>query len=152
MCFTHDYDWRAEVEEDTVTKADRPTICDECRKIIHIGSWLRHVRQQEYEQCQRCEDGDSCDYEENHPECAGGDHEHGETFDWDCCEACDKVLRAIKAAELEDGCREWESQPALTQLPEAMFYDRRDGGRYLAKVREMFPEVEAHARSLAGED
>jgi hypothetical protein len=153
MCFTHDYDWCAEVCDETTGAAEKATVCDECHKPIPAGVWVRSVYQQQHEQCQRCEDEDSRDFEEDHPDCAGDEHEYGETFDWDCCEACDKVLRAIKAAELEEGCKEYESQPALTELSQAMSDDRlHNDGRYLAKVLAMFPEVAAHARTLAGDD
>lgn len=131
MCFYHDYGWVAEISEKTEGVATVPTACDECHQVIHPGEFLLHIFQQ-----QHSEDSWAEDHGDDEP------FEPGETFEYDRCERCHKLLQAIRAAEEEAGCRGSETQPALGELREAMF-EADDAGHYADKAREMFPELAA---------
>jgi hypothetical protein len=141
--FFHDFEWYVELSENTVGEAKEPTRCDECHDTIPAGGWVRHIFQQEHEMCQRCEEGDE-------PECEGGKHDYGETYAYDRCQGCDKVLRAIEQAEIEEGCKGDETQPALEGLREALSEDPEAMERYRRKLQEMFPEAVGHATSKLG--
>lgn len=142
MCFTSDAEWYAAQVSDVTAPATKRTVCDECHQLIHAGEPHRRVEQQERE------DGTYCEPDEGrHADgCSGeGDCDHdgpGETFEWDCCGRCDQLLKAIKAAELAEGCGEHESQPNLTELRQAMRDDAayRDG-HYAEHARALFPEL-----------
>lgn len=141
MCFNYETEWCAMHVEDATAPATKPTWCDECHQLVHAGEPLRHVYQQERE------DGEYCgpDDDEHVDGCDGTDCEHegpGETFEWDCCERCDKLLRVIKQVELAEGCGEHESQPRATELRQAMRDDDHySGGHYADYAREAFPEL-----------
>jgi hypothetical protein len=127
-----------------VGEAKEPTRCDECHDTIPAGGWVRHIFQQEHEMCQQCEEGDAT-------RCEDGDHDFGETYAYDRCEACDKVLRAIEQAEIEEGCKGDETQPPLEGLREEMYnIDQHERARYLNKLRQMSPEAVGHATSKLG--
>jgi hypothetical protein len=81
MCFNGDYEWRASTVDETEGPAAARTKCDECHRWINAGEWMKHIYMQEHEACQRCEDSWSDNYEENHPDCADGEHDYGETFE-----------------------------------------------------------------------
>lgn len=120
MCFYHDSDWQAEVSEQTTLTATKPVHCDECRRTIAVGDGYVHVYQQQYEEPLE-EDGDC-----------------GETYDYDRCLDCDRLLRAIAAVEKDRGCPPYSALPALTELREAM---EEDGADYAARAVEMFPDL-----------
>ena len=159
MCFVNDdYAWIAEEHTITDGPAAKAVACDECRGVIHAGEWRRLVFMQQYELCQVCEDGDSERYvvgddDEDPPPCPDDEHDFGESCEFVQCERCVKLLAAIKAAELEEGCAEDESQPNYGALLEAMT-DRFDGGDvYAEKARQMFPELaeSGHLRRMGQE-
>lgn len=138
MCFYHDdYDWIAEICETTAGVSPLAAKCDECGKRILAFEWRCHVYQQEHEECQRCE------YEELEPDdepCQT--HDYGETFNYDRCEDCDKIIRAIEQYELREGCKPHESRPALCDLKEELNpWNRDDAPLYAAVAIEMFPEL-----------
>lgn len=57
MCFVNeDYDWIARVNDRSTYTASKPTRCDECGDAIAVGEVVHHVHQQEYEECQVCEE------------------------------------------------------------------------------------------------
>lgn len=60
----------------------------------------------------------------------------------DICTECTKLLKAIEASEIEEGCNPDESQPGFGELYDAMSED--DAGRYRAKAAAMFPEIADH--------
>lgn len=116
MCFITDYDWRASAWEEADGPAPAATRCDECGERIHAGEWRRHVSARECEECRRCEDECSDWYEEDHPDCAGGEHDYGETMDYDCCRRCQTLRDALRAAEEADGCTGEEAEPGLGSM------------------------------------
>jgi endogenous inhibitor of DNA gyrase (YacG/DUF329 family) len=152
MCFYFDdYEWTAELI-DTKEGPDQSTVtCDECGKNISRGEWRKTVYQQEHEDtsCQFCDggkadDGDECG------DCDGtGERGPGNTFEYHCCEPCEKILRAIETLEIAEGCRPPETRPGYGFLQETLTstsYDDRE--KYVAKAIEMFPEIADHVRAL----
>lgn len=140
MCFYPDYDWTASVVETTPGTVDKPTRCDECGKEIQAGEWRLHIAMQEHEECQTCDEfGDS--YNEDDPQDpATCEHDFGESFDYDRCEACDQILKAIRAVEQKEGCPSYAQQPALCELRE-VFSEHSGAPVYAAHAIEMFPEL-----------
>ena len=139
MCFVNDgYDWTAAICEESDATATRPYKCLECGSVIAVGEFIHHVHQQEYEDCQFCED----DY------CGCETPDFGETFDWHWCENCDKFLRAIKQAELDDGCSESESRPAMPFWEDIQNIGSDGAKRYWVVARRMFPEIGAYLDRL----
>lgn len=153
MCFVYDGDWYAEVVEDTIESSDVDVSCHECHQRIPHGVKHRYVHQEERDEdewdgtylayeCQSCYgSARGCEYcdkgytEEPRP------FEQGETYDWRCCLNCNQVLVAIKAAELEAGCAESESQPLFGELKQTLWDDSRRGdNRYLEKLRQLHPD------------
>lgn len=138
MCFdTSNYDWTASLSIESTGTSIKPTRCHECGKRIGMYEWRRHIYQQEYEECQRCE------WEELGPDdepCVT--HDYGEVASYNRCEDCDKIIRAIEAFELREGCPAHESRPLLTELRDEL-YQSGEGGRYAAVAIETFPELGA---------
>jgi hypothetical protein len=152
VCFFHDYDWYAELCEETEGPAPAPARCGECRRPIAAGQWRHRVYQQQYEECRACGNGDC--------ECPGADGtgeccrcpvpSFGETAEYDRCESCDKVLRAVEAVELADGCHHDNARPALCGLSEEALNrcNNDHADEYAAKAVELFPEVAGHLAAL----
>ena len=139
MCFNNDYDWSASVYFDDVVKAERWWKCMECGLPILEGEYFRVIEMWEHEYCQRCEEtkagtGDECD-------CKKPDF--GEQFTTRRCLCCDQMLRAIEAAEIEEGCSGDETRPPLEQMIEGLQY-ADDRQRYFDKARAMFPILETN--------
>lgn len=147
MCFTNDYDWTAEVFEETERAAEKETRCGECRRKFPPGTVMRHLWMQEHEECSRCSDAEcDCpkDADGDCAECKCEEPSLGEEFEYDVCPECDKLLKAVEAAEKEEGCHASESQPPLAQLFEQMReLDKDDVRRYVRKAEGMFPELAA---------
>jgi len=142
MCFDNsDYDWFAQVVTDEVSKAEKPERCQECRREIAQGEYVRSIFMQEHDQCVYDPTSDDYDGPETEKEgCPDDcDHDYGETFECSICETCDQLLKAIKQHELDERCDESESQPAFGELGEAMV--NGDGSGYLAKAEAMFPGI-----------
>ncbi len=115
MCFYRgDSDWYAEVSDDVEGPAPQATRCDECWQRINKGEWRREVVLREHELCQVCEASD--DDGEGIAPCDDGEHQYGETFDYDCCERCQCLRDAIKAVEEADGCTGSETQPRMAGM------------------------------------
>lgn len=145
MCFINDYDWYASVATDEETTADKSTKCFECHRAIPAGETFRHIDQQEHEVCTQDPESDYYEGEETDQigcKCEPGKCDFGETFSCDICTECTKLLKAIEASEIEEGCSPDESQPGFGELCDAMSED--DGGRYRAKAAAMFPEIAGH--------
>lgn len=149
MCFYNDYDWFAEVNETTEGPATAATKCDECGAKIAVGEWRKHVHQQEHECCQICEDDCSGDFiaPEDRSELGTdgkpiGEHvcQYGETCEYDRCEACDKMIRAVIAREKREGCPANAQQPNLFTLWEEL-YEHGDRREYATEAVAMFPEL-----------
>lgn len=131
MCFYNDYDWYAELVEDEIRTADQPTRCGECGTVVPEEGTLRHIYYQQYEICRR-------DHYEGGPGCSEDcEHDFGETFDFDLCEACNQLIEAIHQFEIEEGCGEAESRPAFGELYDAI-YNRKD---YLEKAESLYPGI-----------
>lgn len=54
MCFYADYDWIAQVFEESEPVATRPVRCEECGAGIPRGATYHHVWMQQYEECRAC--------------------------------------------------------------------------------------------------
>lgn len=163
MCFYNDYDWTASVTETNDGPADAECRCDECGAKIAVGQWRKHVYQQEHECCQICEDNESSEY------VAAGNYDdaveaarlldghacnYGETCDYNRCESCDKVLRAVKAREEREGCPPNARQPALFTMWEELG-EHGDAKAYAQEAVSMFPELAGNrhvVRLLASDD
>jgi len=163
MCFYNDYDWCASLSEDTTGPATEPLRCDECSAEIKIGDICRHIYQQEHEECRICEDDCSEEFiDRGEMEKLLGteddewarsqletlhDHKHdyGETYEYYCCEACDKVRRAVVDREKIEGCPSDAQQPALGELWDAL-EEHDDGHLYADHAIAMFPELAGNER------
>lgn len=141
MCFVHDYDWHASVCERTTNTAEKPTRCHECGRMIAADSPVHHVYMQQYEECRDCERGD-CSCGDDCCQCP--DPAVGETFNYDCCEDCQKFLYAVQVAEEEAGCSGDETRPWLGGMTEAIHDGGRDEARrYFKTALRMHPELRA---------
>lgn len=141
MCFVNDdYDWLAEVVEQSDHVLLAPIKCDECCRVIEIGETVHHIFMQQYEECHRCYEGE-CECEEEKC-CQCSLPKFGEMSDYDRCQECDKFLQAVENAELEAGCDRRDSRPPLTEMRSAI----GDGGiaeakRYFKMAKRDFPEL-----------
>lgn len=163
MCFYNDdYDWYADVHEESDLESGPACKCDECGREIASDQWRHTVFQQESELCQFCEDDCSGNYigseddvaeliEDGRAEEAAElqrkidncQHSYGETFHYVRCRDCDNLLKAVERTEELAGCPVDSRRPALTELREAL-HETHDGGRYRAMALEMFPELASH--------
>jgi hypothetical protein len=138
MCFYNDYDWTAEVNEETEGVADTENSCIDCSAKIIRGEWRRNIVQQEHEECQQIEecghdDDDNLihDCERDKDEC-----NYGENFECDICQRCDTIRKAILKVEISEGCDPSEGQPALGELKEQV--DNSEGWLvYIDKMRAL---------------
>lgn len=145
MCFEHgdyDYDWTARVTIESCGTSPLASRCYECNSRIAPYEWRRYIYQQELETCRICDEcGD--DYDPDEPQdptkCK---HDYGETFSYDRCETCDKILRAIEDYEAREGCKPSERQPLLGELQDEL-RQHSDGQRYAALAIESYPELGA---------
>lgn len=156
MCFVHDAEWTAESYADAMIVAPKEFTCDECRRTIPAGSPARSVSMLEHGECRDCEEGccgcvDALDEDEDPQdhECKCEKPNYGEEYEYQSCDDCRKFLEAVKASELAAGCKEYESQPAFEELIEELatmrlYDDEESFQRYIAKAREMFPELESN--------
>lgn len=143
MCFSNDdYDWTAEISETTNGPADTATHCIECGAAIAAGEYRRNLRQQEYEQCQRCQDEWSDSYDET-ADAATCKHDYGETCDVDTCAACCNLLVAVRSVEQEAGCPEDSQVPRIGELLDSLM-EMDDRDRYARRAVEMFPALAGH--------
>jgi len=142
MCFYNDdYDWYADVQDESHVRCEKATGCDECGSKIQVGQWKRHIYQQEEEMCRYCEDEDSIEYEKGF-DCKG-DCDFGETSEYDCCVPCMKILAAIYEQEKDEDCPEHSRRPSLGLMWEEAFDSGHDD-QYVSRILEMFPEVSSH--------
>jgi hypothetical protein len=117
--------------------------CFECRQAILVGDTARYIYQQEIESCECdfCINQDDPDPEYDGPkECQ---EELGETFSCYVCSECSKILQAIKAVEIAEGCPSHAQQPMFGELSQ-VFHEHEQAGVYARKVAEMFPELKTH--------
>jgi hypothetical protein len=131
MCFLNEYDWYADIHDVSQVKSDGKHRCMECSATIPEGVTCQKTYQRQHEYCDDCGwvygvDSDDCE------------HDFGEESEWYTCEVCAAFLEAVKASELEAGCRESESLP----LVGGMFaeIDRESARRYTKKAVAMFPQ------------
>jgi hypothetical protein len=160
MCFYNDdCDWVAEYEEQKFFRDDSECKCRECDRTIKAGEWRQHFFQQESEVCRICEDDCSYDFVSKDPddydtndehasalaELASHEHDYGETFSANICRECCLVLEAIYDLERIEGCPEHARQPAIGDLVDVVYEDKRwEGGKYVRHAVEMFPELATH--------
>ena len=141
MCFVNDdCDWTASVVQEADTVATGQVMCDECSANIGIGEFVHTIHMEESEWCKDCENGDCACVGEC---CQCKTPNLGETFDYLRCEQCDKFLKAIEAAEIEEGCSEDTARPMLPMWDDIQGMGRGDAKRYWKKAKEMFPEMVA---------
>jgi hypothetical protein len=135
MCFYNDSSgWLAEVNEVSYGPGDSASRCLECGSQIALGEWRRHVYQRESECCVECGGGD-----DDGP-CGDVEHEYGEIFTGDICEDCVKILRAIEAAEADEGCPLYARQPLYGELGETLV-EHYGSDKYIERALEMYPEL-----------
>ena len=146
MCFNTESDWTAEIYEVTDGANNEACRCDECGRHISRLDWCRKIYGQEREICEHCDR--KIDDEPTVDDCEDGCN-FGESWNYVCCEPCSKVLEAIKAVELENGCDLRESQPALNELVLTMQRDRIEGCKYAARALRDHPELATHVNALA---
>lgn len=145
MCFSGEADWTAEIFHEEVAPNDCPRRCDDCRRDIAVGETCRRMYWREYEECRNCSDDAPC---------ADDEHSFGQEEEmWHCTE-CVRFFEAIRAAEEAEGCHGAEATPMigmlLDELSEVGIDNRR---RYVAKAREMFPDLpEAYLARMLMED
>lgn len=144
MCFLNECEWFASINEHSSNPATKATKCNECGIVIQPGEIVHRLYQQEYEECRDCEYG-YCECEKDKC-CICEKPNYGETFDYDCCDNCDKFLKAIEASEIEVGCRRSESRPMLTMMVEDIreANDPESVRRYVKKALVMFPELKTN--------
>lgn len=143
MCFYNDdYDWVATVNEVTDKAAEQETRCYECGAVICIGETARFVHQQESEECE-C---DWCQFGQHDPDWEGSkecEHDLGESLDCVICPACIKLLKAIEAHEIAEGCPEYARQPLYGELGDT-FWQHEQNWEYAEMAVKMFPELIDH--------
>ena len=144
MCFHHDFYWCPDVAQKITYRADTVWHCIECRCRIGPGEWYHSVRQQEHEECRRCEDGEcECpgrpadDDAMGWHACECEEPDHGERFEGEFCARCCKVLTAVEAHELAEGCRGNSTQPAYGELDDAL----HEEPHYADVAAAMFPDL-----------
>lgn len=131
MCFYADYDWFPSVQEKYTETSDGLIRCDECRKIIPVGASYTHIYQQQR---------DPDDWE---PEDEEEEFDPGETFNYDCCDNCSRLLAAIEAEEMARGCTPHTSRPPLGEMREFVAeLDQEDRQAYATRARAMFPGID----------
>lgn len=132
MCFANDYDWIAEVQEESEIPATKPARCIECGVTIPIGETAVHLRQQEHEECYACaEDDRECDCDEP---------DYGETYECWTCLFCNRLRRAVRAVEESHGCNGMDREPLIGDLWDAV-RQSDDRGEYFAKAIADYPEI-----------
>lgn len=141
MCFYADYDWYADIHEETCFQLDEPGLpCDECGQLIPQGAWRVHVYQQENETCHQCDDLDS---DEEHD----GKCDYGETTDYNCCVECSKIIAGVEEYERRQGCPEGNRRPPLYSLYESVQQEHLDSEELLGickAICDLSPEMENH--------
>lgn len=143
MCFYHeDYDWSASVVDHVKGEAEGDAVCAECHRPIRDGEWRHTVEMQQHEECQLCLDG--------HPDDDGvipdpGPHkcDYGETYSYVRCLGCERILEAIKAVEVREGCPPNAQQPSYEGLHEAL-WDHESKYEYATAAVDMYPELWSH--------
>lgn len=159
MCFyDNDGDWSASVWQETEADSGPAIKCDECGKPIAENEWRRHVFGQEHDSCQICEGEFSDEFisrEEMETELADGDaewatahlkelaehkHDYGESFHYDRCRDCDKILQAVEARETDEGCPVNQRRPGLYEMREAL-WEHEQRKEYAERAISMFPEL-----------
>ncbi len=141
MCFfTGDCDWTCGLQEFGDKLAEKDTHCHECGVAIKAGETLHWIYQQEAEDgclsCEQCE----CECEEDKC-CQCENPSVGETFHYHRCMDCNAFLAAVKEAELDAGCREFESVPLLTEMCESINNGGMDEAKkYFKRAAKRFPE------------
>lgn len=141
MCFNNDdYDWHAEVMDQSTLTTDKLNHCDECYRDILPGTEFHYVHMRQHEECQLCVE-EECDCDED--QCCQCDvPEFGEEQAYSRCIECDKFLQAVQAAEVAEGCPIYDSRPGLNAMEEEMMErGRGDAKKYFVTARKMFPEL-----------
>jgi hypothetical protein len=143
MCFYHgDADWTAEVWDEDDGPAARPVRCDECGLLIPAGGWRRHVDAQEHEEFHN----DEHDFDKG-GECEDG-CSFGESFFYDRCEKCHRVIEIIRKVEESKECKGEESMPPLTKLSDSL-HGADDVFEYAAAIP---PDLVEHWNMIAPDE
>lgn len=142
MCFDNDadYDWYARTQEEDRNPRAKDVRCEECLEPIPAGAPIFHIYLQQYEYCEACEE-ENCECVKDCCECE--DPQVGETYDYYCCQNCERFLDAVEAAELEEGCSKADSRPLHAMMRAEMEgIGRKDARRYFKKALKMFPTLQ----------
>lgn len=154
MCFSNEHaDWYASIQEESTGCDDNACRCDECGKKILSGEWRRHIFQQERECCEICEDDP--DYDED---VADGEPchecEYGETYHYNRCLDCDRLLIAVELHEIKEDCPPHARRPMYGELHE-VFCEHESNVEYAQQAVAMYPYLKDHKfvkRALEDED
>lgn len=143
MCFYNDdFDWYAEVWRTVEGTEGRATRWIECGAKIGDGEWRRDIEEVEYECCQICED-DCSEYHDPEADKATCQHNYGETFVCDTCQACCNLIEAVRVVEIEAGCPEHAQIPSVGGLlDELLEHDERE--KYARRAVDMCPALAGH--------
>jgi hypothetical protein len=152
MCFYNDDgDWSVSHEESEDRIADRVFKCCECSEEIAVGETYHYRYQQERDagDCKRCENSecDCVDWSDDDADishdCKCEEPDYGETWEGRTCLNCRKFLEGVKAHELAEGCREWESQPLPGGMTEQMCeFDSDDLRKYFDAAEKLHPDLQ----------
>ena len=137
MCFINECDWYAETVIDEERPAEKPLKCYECHRAVPTGETMRHVDMWESETCKHNPSHDDYEGPEmDSEECPEGcEHDFGESFSCSICQECAKLLKAIEASEIEEGCH------ALTPARNEVVCGRPFEGMVLVKYVDGAEEV-----------
>ena len=122
MCFIprDDYDWTAEVQEETRETAGDGWTCGECGDPIPAGTVVTQIYLQENPYCRECDatrpEGCGCE-----PDPDDGEVTCGNSSLTRRCPDCEQVLDVIEALEKAEGCPPHTRRPWHGELFDEMF-------------------------------
>lgn len=143
MCFENEGDWYVGLQYDETKLCESKCRCIECRRVIEVGESTREIYQQEHEscQCEFCLNKEDPDPDYDGPsECR---NEIGETFFCHICPECCKILEAIKAFEVAEGCPPYAQQPMFGEL-HYVFSEHEQAFDYAQAAVDAHPELYSH--------
>lgn len=142
MCFTNDRDceWYAETVEEDDLVAEASTWCDECYAHIAVGETYHRIFMEEGddERLDEFLDDDLDEIFGPWPDGEGPEERRSQTYER--CANCSKLLKAIEAHEIAEGCPAHARQPDLYALRDEMI--EGDSEPYLERALAMFPDLD----------
>lgn len=130
MCFYHDCEYVASINEKTTRLAKRDFTCGECRKLSPASSIRHEVYQQEHDPDEDL-NPDDADYKQQLE-----DFDIGYVFEMAWCDQCEQLRAAIRAVEISEGCSRDSAEPLFGELYEAV--EQGEGWQH---YRELFEKI-----------